>query len=103
MRSEETMNQKSNPIVEITDRAIVQIQNIFAREKKGAEYGLRIGVVGGGCSGLNYKIDFDKKKEKDNVMDLSGISVFIDLKSAVYLKGVTIDFDDGLSWKRLRL
>ena len=89
----------TNQIVQLTDKAIAQVKNIFAQESKGPEYGLRLGVVGGGCSGLSYNIDFDTKNEKDNVLTFGDVSVFIDLKSSIYLKGVILDFKDGLNGK----
>jgi iron-sulfur cluster assembly protein len=92
------MSEQSN-IVNLTEKAIEQVKSIFATESKGEEYGLRLGVVGGGCSGLSYKIDFDTKNEKDNVLEFDGVKVFIDLKSSIYLKGVTLDFKDGLNGK----
>ena len=86
-------------IITITEKALVKIREIFLREKKASEYGLRLGVIGGGCSGLSYKIDFDKEKEKDHILHFDHIKVFIDLKSAVYLKDTTLDFQDGLEGK----
>ncbi len=92
------MSEQRN-IVNLTEKAIEQVKSIFEAENKGEEYGLRLGVVGGGCSGLSYKIDFDTKNEKDNVLEFDGVKVFIDLKSSIYLKGVTLDFKDGLNGK----
>ncbi len=92
------MNENTE-LIQLTDKAIAQVKNIFKQEDKGPEYGLRLGVIGGGCSGLSYKIDFDKKKEKDNVLTFDEVSVFIDLKSSIYLKGVILDFKDGLNGK----
>lgn len=89
----------STNIVNLTDKAISQVKSIFEQEDKGEDFGLRLGVVGGGCSGLSYKIDFDTKKEKDNVLEFDGVKVYIDLKSSIYLKGVTLDFKDGLNGK----
>lgn len=86
-------------LVELTDKAVQQVKEIFKAEDKGPEFGLRLGVVGGGCSGLSYKIDFDTKNEKDNVLEFDGVKVFIDLKSSIYLKGVILDFKDGLNGK----
>ena len=92
------MNDKTE-LIQLTDKAIAQVKNIFEKEGKGKEFGLRLGVVGGGCSGLSYNIDFDTKKEKDNVLTFGEVSVFIDLKSSIYLKGVVLDFKDGLNGK----
>lgn len=86
-------------LISITDSAKKKIIEIFENEKKSVEVGLRLGVVGGGCSGLSYKIDFDSKKEKDNVLEFEGFKVYIDLKSSIYLKGITLDFKDGLDGK----
>lgn len=86
-------------LINLTDKAVAQVKSIFAAEGKGDDYGLRLGVVGGGCSGLSYNIDFDTKREKDNVLEFDGVKVFIDLKSSIYLKGVTLDFKDGLNGK----
>ena len=86
-------------LIEITDKALTQIKHIFTEENKGPEYGLRLGVVGGGCSGLSYKVDFDTVKDKDNILEFEGVKVFIDLKSSIYLKGITLDFQDGLNGK----
>lgn len=88
-------------IVELTDKAIEHISEIFAKENKGLDYGLRLGVVGGGCSGLNYSIDFGQVKDNDNIINFSSFKVFIDPKSSIYLKGVTLDFKDGLNGKGL--
>jgi len=84
-------------IVTITDKAQAQIQRIFAEQGNGR--GLRLGVVGGGCSGLSYKIDFDDKRDHDNIIQLDGVQVYIDPKSTIYLKGVVLDFKDGLDGK----
>lgn len=90
---------ESQKIVDLTPKAIEQVKNIFQTENKGEGVGLRLGVIGGGCSGLSYKIDFDTPKEKDNILDFDGVKVIIDLKSSIYLKGVTLDFKDGLNGK----
>lgn len=89
----------STKIVDLTDKAIQRVKEIFQNENRGSDVGLRLGVIGGGCSGLSYKIDFDTANDKDNIFDFDGVKVFIDLKSSIYLKGVTIDFKDGLNGK----
>ncbi|MBK23901.1 MAG: iron-sulfur cluster assembly accessory protein [Halobacteriovorax sp.] len=86
-------------LVEITDKALEQITKIYEAENRDEGVGLRLGVVGGGCSGLSYKIDFDSLKEKDHILEFEKVKVFIDLKSAIYLKGITLDFKDGLNGK----
>ncbi|MDC1175026.1 iron-sulfur cluster assembly accessory protein [Bacteriovoracaceae bacterium] len=91
------MNQEE--VVKLTDKAVEQVRNIFQSEKREDNFGLRLGVIGGGCSGLSYNIDFDTMKEKDNVFEYDGFRLFIDLKSSIYLKGVVLDFKDGLNGK----
>ena len=60
-------------------------------------YFLRMSVEGGGCSGMTYKMDFDKKqKEFDKVFESSRLKVFCDLKSYLYLKGIEVDFSNDI-------
>ncbi|MDP4131185.1 MAG: iron-sulfur cluster assembly accessory protein [Bacteroidota bacterium] len=64
------------------------------------EYFLRVSVVSGGCSGLSYKMDFDKeKKPMDQEFEDNGVKVVTDLKSFLYLVNTTLDFSEGLSGK----
>ena len=63
-------------------------------------YFLRVSVVGGGCSGLSYKMDFDNQlKPSDQVFEDNGVKVVTDLKSFLYLVNMTLDFSDGLNGK----
>jgi iron-sulfur cluster assembly protein len=65
-----------------------------------SSYFLRVGVVGGGCSGLSYKLDFDNEvKPMDQVFEDNGIKVVCDLKSFLYLVNTELDFSDGLNGK----
>lgn len=84
-------------IITITDKAKSQIVSIFKNE--GPTKGLRLGVVGGGCSGLNYKMDFDYPKDSDNIIDIGNVKILIDPKSSIYLKDVVLDYQDGLQGK----
>jgi iron-sulfur cluster assembly protein len=86
-------------VVELTDKALNQIRHIFTAENKEAKNALRLAVIGGGCSGLSYKIEFSDTKEKDFIQDYGDIKVVIDPKSSIYLKGVRLDFQDGLNGK----
>ena len=86
-------------IIKITDKAKKYLCNLIdpILDEKSA---IRVSVVGGGCSGLSYKIDFGHRKEKDRTITLGdGLSVFIDPKSSIYLKGVILDYKDGLNGK----
>lgn len=63
-------------------------------------YFLRVGVVGGGCSGLSYKLDFDNEvKPMDQVFEDNGLKIVTDLKSFLYLVNTELDFSDGLNGK----
>jgi iron-sulfur cluster assembly protein len=86
-------------IISVTEKALIHIKDIYSKESKGIDTGLRLGVTGGGCSGLSYKIEFSEKKEKDNIIEFDGIKIYIDPKSSIYLKGVELDFKDGLNGK----
>ncbi len=58
---------------------------------------LRIGVKGGGCSGLNYLLAFDKKEEHDNLYEMEGIEVIINKAHVMYILGMEIDWEQGLN------
>jgi iron-sulfur cluster assembly protein len=86
-------------IITITEKAQNQIKAIAQLENPTGAKGLRLSVTGGGCSGLSYKVEFSEKKNKDNILNFSGIEVLIDPKSAIYLKGIELDYKDGLNGK----
>jgi len=66
------------------------------KEQLDARQGLRIGVVGGGCSGFQYSMNFDSKKDGDLVTEFDGLNVFVDEISLPYIAGITLDFVEGL-------
>jgi len=86
-------------VVEITSKAIDQIKVISSSEESSETRGLRLAVIGGGCSGFSYKMEFSDLKEKDFIQGFDGFKVFIDPKSSIYLKGIILDFQDGLQGK----
>jgi iron-sulfur cluster assembly protein len=90
------MNQT---ILSITDKALEQIKAISSNENPEGTKGLRLAVSGGGCSGLSYKIEFSDKKDRDNEFYYGGVKVLIDPKSVIYLKGIVLDYKDGLNGK----
>jgi iron-sulfur cluster assembly protein len=82
--------------ITITPKAIEKIKAAFAREGV-TEGGLRLGVVGGGCSGMSYSIKFDtRERAKDHVFVIDGVKVLIDPKSMLYLRGMTLDYKESL-------
>ncbi len=84
----------------ITNKAIAEVKKIKASNNIADDFGLRLGVKGGGCSGMSYTLGFDAvSRENDLVLDAEGVRVFIDSKSMFYLMGMTLDFSDGLMGK----
>ena len=81
--------------VSITDRAAQKIKELLVVEKRAAE-GLRLKVVGGGCSGLQYKLDFDTQRAADRVFEKDGAKVMVDMKSLLYLNGMELDYKEEL-------
>ena len=84
----------------ITTKAITEVKKIKASNTIADDFGLRLGVKGGGCSGMSYTLGFDaSSRESDLILDAEGVRVFIDAKSMFYLMGMTLDFSDGLMGK----
>jgi iron-sulfur cluster assembly protein len=81
--------------VSITERAAEKIKKLLAAEKK-EDQGLRLKIVGGGCSGLQYKVDIDQQKAGDRVFEKAGAKVLVDMKSLLYLNGTELDYKEGL-------
>jgi iron-sulfur cluster assembly protein len=84
--------------IDVTPRALAHIRSGMAKEGISPEEGgLRLGVLGGGCSGLSYSIRFDTRpRERDRVYDFEGVRLFVDPKSFVYLHGMTLDYEQTL-------
>ena len=81
--------------VSITDHAVEKIKQRLAAEKREGQ-GLRVKVVGGGCSGLQNKLDFDTSRAGDKVFEKDGAKVLVDMKSLLYLNGTELDYKEGL-------
>ncbi len=88
--------------VQLTNEAIAEIRRMITKEAPREGLGLRVGVKGGGCSGLSYFLNFDQKKEKDAELDFEGLKVYVDPKSELYLNGTTLDYVDTLQEKGFR-
>src|SRR5690606_7835441 len=87
-------------MIYITEKAKERVLQIRKEENLGDESFVRIGVVGGGCSGLTYKLDFDTETQKgDQIFEDKGIRLVTDIKSFLYLCDTTLDFSDGLNGK----
>jgi iron-sulfur cluster assembly protein len=84
-------------MIQVTDKALAQIRNIMEAENK-KDHALRIGVRSGGCSGLSYVMEFSKETlPNDEVLEVDGVRILIDVFSGMYLKGSELDFSDGLN------
>jgi len=84
--------------IEITPKALEKVRSAMAKENISPESGgLRLGVQGGGCSGLSYNIRFDTKpRERDRVYEYDGVRIFVDPKSFIYLHGMVLDYEETL-------
>ena len=84
--------------IQVTDKAIAKIRSVLVKEGISPEQGgLRLGVQGGGCSGLSYNIRFDTQpRERDRVFQFDDVRVFVDPKSFIYLQGMTVDYQETL-------
>ena len=82
----------------VTESAVKRIRTAMAKEGISPnEGGLRLGVSGGGCSGMSYVLKFESHpRERDRIFEFDGVRVFIDPKSFVYLRGVTLDYEETL-------
>lgn len=83
--------------VSLTAGALRELERIRNEQDISSEYGLRIGVKGGGCSGFSYILGFDVQKENDEVFELGGFRVFMEKAHGIYLLGMEIDWEDGLN------
>jgi iron-sulfur cluster assembly protein len=85
------------PMIEVTEAAASQIKRLLDQEGKAETHALRMKVVGGGCSGLQYQLAFDDQvRDVDHEVVDKGVRVLVDEKSALYLKGTALDFVDTL-------
>lgn len=83
-------------MIKVTDKALAKLKSLCAQENN---YTLRVQVVGGGCSGMSYKMDFDSDpaNEKDTTLKFDEVTLLVDAKSALFINGVTLTYTDGLS------
>ena len=89
-----------NENVMLTAKAAEQVGKIKLENNIPADHGLRVGVKGGGCSGLSYVLGFDAEpKPNDKIFEAHGVTIFVDPKSLFYLSGTELDFQDGLNGK----
>lgn len=90
------MQQTKEIIVALTEKAANKVKQMLEKENK-KDYGLRVGIVMGGCSGYMYDISLDKApKESDIVIEEKGVRIFMNPESIAFMKGSTVDYKDGL-------
>lgn len=89
-------NKDAEEAVIITHRAANQIRKIKSDENIPDDQYLRVGVKGGGCSGMSYVLGFDHKTDFDTLLDREGLQVIVDKRHLIYLGGTVVDFRDGL-------
>ena len=87
-------------MITVSDKALQHIQHLRQASELDDRYGLRVSIVGGGCSGLSYQLDFDNEEQPgDQVFEAQGVRLFVNLKSYLYLAGTELNFSDGLDGK----
>lgn len=85
-------------MIKITDKAATEIKRLRAADPAGPESKLRVRVIGGGCSGMSYKLEFEKESPAaDKQFEQSGVQIVVDSKSYLFLQGIELDFTDGLN------
>jgi iron-sulfur cluster assembly protein len=96
--TENTTPQATAKGISVTEKAVARIRSAMAKEGISPEQGgLRLGVQGGGCSGLSYNIRFDTQpRERDRIFQFGDVRVFVDPKSFIYLHGMTLDYQETL-------
>ena len=85
------------PPVSFTEGAVKELNKLKDQQELNDDFGLRVGVEGGGCSGMTYVLGFDQKKDGDQEYNIDGIRVFMHKAHGMYLAGMQIDFQDGLN------
>lgn len=89
-------------MITVSDNAKTFIQEQLDKEYPGGKHFVRVGVKGGGCSGLEYELQFDdQQREGDEVYEDKGVKIVVDMKSLLYLFGTELDYTGGLNGKGL--
>jgi len=88
--------QTPESAITLTDNAASKIKELLAGQENASDQALRVAVRGGGCSGFQYALAFDKKRDDDNVFEHNGVAVIVDKVSMQFVFGSEVDFVDGL-------
>ena len=89
-------DESEEPMIALTEKAAEKVREIQAAEKIEPSYGLRLKVIGGGCSGFTYDLFFDQQAEGDRTFMSSGVQMLCDVMSLQYLAGCSVDYVEGL-------
>jgi len=86
-------------MITMTDKAVKELKRIMETDPSAKDGAVRVMVVGGGCSGMSYKLGFENQPpaQNDKVFEKDGVKVLVDTKSLLYLSGTELDFSDGLN------
>ncbi len=90
------MSDTPEAAITLTDKAAEKIGELLAGQSDGGEQALRVAVRGGGCSGFQYALAFDKRKADDHVFEADGVSVVVDKVSMQFVFGSEVDYVEGL-------
>ena len=82
--------------ITLTDQAASKIKELLGEQENASEQALRVAVRGGGCSGFQYALAFDKRKDDDHVFERDGVNVVVDKTSMQFVFGSEVDYVDGL-------
>lgn len=82
--------------VKLSERAVREVKKLLAEEEAGAPVGLRVGVSGGGCSGMSYDLSFAAPSPGDIVVEQDELKLFVEARSSIFIFGTTIDYEGGL-------
>lgn len=91
------MSDISTKVITLTDSAVNELLLIKEKEENSEKSFLRIGVEGGGCSGLSYILEFDEKTQYDHIYQIKGLEVLIDKRHELYILGMEVDYQYGLN------
>lgn len=81
----------------LTPNAIKEVKKLINEKELTEEFGLRVGVNGGGCSGMSYVIGFDRKQDSDQEFVIDGVKIFMNKSHGLYLLGTEVDYQEGLN------
>jgi iron-sulfur cluster assembly accessory protein len=94
----QTTTPAETPVVTLTAKAVEMVKRTREQEGMDPSWGLRVAVMGGGCSGFQYALDFEQEaRPTDHAFEVDGLKVYVDPVSARYLEGVTVDYVFGMN------